>query len=432
MRITGSTVVRRYIRNLDNNLNNKNISENKISSNRKYNRASESPIEAAKALKVRKSISQLEDYQSNLDTAKSIYEAAESSLMNISTLIQTTYEKLIYGANGTQNDDEDEILAQTIETFADEMQQLMNVVVADRRIFGGTNNSDMAFEIKETNTGKQVYYNGKSINNFQDPTSFPYSGTSYTDIGIGMRTDDTGRIDPQSALPVTFNGAEVLGCGLASSTIMVDLENMSPAETYSLDVWLDGTKSTVSFDGGADADESAANIEDAINLAFGSGRVSVSSSSGIISSNSLGGSGLSVENTAPMDISDPNYVAYDTLGVQTIPTGYSSNIIQLTLDAAAALRGHDKLEAAKYADALFAAQTNLTLSIANIGNKEEFIDFNTDRITNNIYTLYEQQNNLEGTDLGTEITNWKVLEAVYNATLQMSATVVPMSIFNFM
>lgn len=74
----------------------------------------------------------------------------------------------------------------------------------------------------------------------------------------------------------------------------------------------------------------------------------------------------------------------------------------------------------------------ISLSIARIGNAEEFIEFNTNRISNNLLVLKEQQNDLEGTDIGFETANWKVLSSIYNATLQMSTAVVPRSIFDFM
>lgn len=331
MRITQSTVTRRYLSHLEKTYAEKNESEQKINSRVRYNRASQEPLSAAKALRVRKAIANVTDYQSNLNTAKSIYEAADTAVMSISSIIQATVEKVVYGANGTQGPTEEDILADTVETYADEIAGLFNSDIADRRIFGGVNNGTTVFKIEKDASGnKVVSYNGVDINSLQDPKDFPFSEVSYTDIGIGMVIDPvTGRVDPQSALPVTFNGAEISGCGV---------------------------------------DED----------------------------------------------------------------GYSKNIIQLTLDAAKALRAGNKDEAMNCLDKLKEHQTNLLVSIADIGNKEEFIDFNISRLTNNMESLYEQQNNLEGTDMGVEITNMKVLESVFNATLQMSTSVLSQSIFDYM
>lgn len=111
--------------------------------------------------------------------------------------------------------------------------------------------------------------------------------------------------------------------------------------------------------------------------------------------------------------------------------GDSKNIIQITLDAAQAVREGDKIKAMDYIDKLRAAQTSVSVAHADIGNKQEYIEYNTNRLTNNMETLLEQQNNLEGTDMGAETTNWKTLEAIYNVSLQFASSVIPMSIFQF-
>lgn len=429
MRVTSSTIVRRYVRNLESNLTKKNGYENQIASGMQFTRASQNPINASRALKVRKALAELSDYKDNLETSKSIYETAESAVMNVSNIIKNCYEQLIYGANGTQGDNEDEILASSLEKLAEEMVQSMNVVVADRRIFGGTNNTGMAFAIEDSASGKVVKYNGVSVNTYQDASMFPYSTTSYSDIGIGMSKLGDGSIDPQSALPVTFNGAEIMGCGLDKKITTLDLENMTG--DYSFDVTVGNVKKTIAFSAGSDAESTADNINEALEAVFGNSNITVASN-GVVSNNMLSGESVTVENTPLLDPGNANYVDYSQADIQVTPTGYSNNIIQLVFDAAACLRSGDKLGAAKYADALFGAQTNLTLTIANIGNNEDFIDFTLDRLTNNQYSLYERQNTLEAYEPETAITNWKVMDAIYNATLQMSASVVPMSIFNFM
>ena len=66
MRITNSTLLRNYDRNLKRISTQKYASENKIYSGRQYNRASESPLKATKALTVRKQLWHTEQYQENL------------------------------------------------------------------------------------------------------------------------------------------------------------------------------------------------------------------------------------------------------------------------------------------------------------------------------------------------------------------------------
>ena len=330
MRVTQSMTNRSYVSHLNSALERKNASERKINSTRKYNRASEDPISAAKALRVRKSIANTEHYLSNLDTAEQIYNGADTAIFNMVDIIDTIAEKVTYAANGTQGPIEEEILATTIETLADELVRTLNIDIAERRLFGGVYNGMDVFRMEKNLDGTyKIYYNEVDINSLSDPKEFPYSEESFTDIGIGMMVHpETGRIDPQSALPVTLNGAWVTGCGL---------------------------------------DEE----------------------------------------------------------------GYPNNIIQLTLDVAQVIRKGDKIAAMDYLNRIRESQANVSIAHAEIGNKQQYIEYNRNRLTTNMENLIEQQNELEGTDMGEESTNWKTLDAIFNMSLQMASSVIPMSIFDF-
>ncbi|MCL2019057.1 MAG: hypothetical protein FWG70_04785 [Oscillospiraceae bacterium] len=427
IRIAGGTVLRRYMHNLERNMGRKNSEENKFYSSRSFNRASQNPVAAARALRVRKAIYDINTYQDNLKTAEMIYANAESSVMKVSSIIQSTYEHLVKGAHGSLNSDDAAIVAESIDKFAEEMVQLMNIVVADRRIFGGINNSSLAFKIEDGPMGKIAYYHDKPVNQYQDPNLFPYSGVSYTDIGIGMTMGRDNRIDPQSALPVTFNGAEILGCGLDGRTTYIDLHKLEDGETYSLDVGLGADRKTIIFTAGANNNDTAKNINESLFKAFGS-KVSVGAESGLLISNVTGGVSVSVENSPPRTDGQ----TFSQASISTYASGFSANVIQLVLDSAQALKADDRLLAAKYADALFALQTNVSLTLAKIGNTHEFIEFNLDRTTNNMMSLLEQQRDLEASKPEEQITLIKVLESIFGAQLQMGAQLLPMSIFNFL
>ncbi|MDR0223138.1 MAG: hypothetical protein LBI38_06370 [Oscillospiraceae bacterium] len=486
MRITGSTVIRRYVSNLERNFYDKNKTENKIINNRKFTRASQNPMEAVKALKVRKAMAEIDTYQKNLDTAAGIYDSAENAVRQISGIIATVHEKLIQGAHGTYDVKTDkQIIAQEIEALADEMVRLMNLIVADRRIFGGVNNTDLAYELKDGS----VFYNGVSVNQFTDPSMFPDGAYSYIDVGMGMRFLEGGYdVDPQTAIPVTFNGAEILGSGFDGKKYSVNFENISygtwkeyfnqekhrafvlaypgvPATQAALDAWdwsgyggyadaaameaaaasnptlqadyenfrdemadkdysfivsLGKMREVITVKPGADASETVQNLNDALYEKFGDA-IEVTAN-GLWTTTALGME-LAVRD-------NPAY--YGQSAVYDVPSGYPKNIIQLTLDAAKACRSGDGDETALYADLVFASNSFLSLSIAKIGSEQKFIEFNQERLQNNVLSLKEQQNLLEFPDLSEESTNWKMLEMIYNASLQMSTSTIPMSIFSFM
>jgi flagellin-like hook-associated protein FlgL len=428
MRIAGGTILRRYMHNLERNMGNKNRQENKLYSGRGFNRASESPLVAARALRVRKAIADIKMYQDNLKTANMIYENAESSVMKVSALIQSTYEHLIKGAHGTLNDEDAAIVASSIDTFAEEMVQLMNIVVADRRIFGGVNNASRAFSIAPGGDGtRNVFYHGVSLNRHQDPNLYPYSGVSYADIGIGMGMGSNNRIDSQSAIPITFNGAKILGSGLDNKTTIIDLDSLTEGN-YSFDVSVGTNRRTITFHipAGSTNTQKGAAVNQALNAAFG-GQLSMGAESGLINNHIAGRPEITVVNTPPSTGQPP----FEQARITETASGFSANVIQLVLDSAQALKDDDRLLAAQFADALFALQTNVSLTLAEIGNMQEFIEFNLERTTNNMMSLLEQQRDLEASKPEEQITMIKVLEALFSAQLQMGANLLPMSIFNF-
>lgn len=268
MRIAGDQIRRNYLSRYEINYTDKYNSEKKIYSGRQFDRASENPINAARALRLRKSMAEVETYQGNLKTADSIYTNAESSLLQVSGIIQTVYEKLVEGAHGTRNQGDLDIIAMSIDNYAEEMVQSLNIDIADRKVFGGLNNDTVAFKIEGSGNSKYLTYNGVAVNSSNDPESFPYNGTSYLDIGIGMTTDTTtDRIDDQSALPITFNGVECTGCGMTKRTASIDLNLLSHKE-YAMEISVGGRTMTVGFTGDSDSKTAVKNINKALENAF--------------------------------------------------------------------------------------------------------------------------------------------------------------------
>ncbi|MBO6301180.1 MAG: hypothetical protein J6N15_01940 [Ruminiclostridium sp.] len=625
MRIAGETIRRNYLSRYETNYTDKYNSEKKIYSGRNFDRASENPIDAARALRVRKSMSEIETYQDNLKTADSIYTNAESSLMSLSEILAMTYEKLVEGAHGTRNQDDLNIIALSVDNYAEEMVQSLNVDIADRKIFGGLNNETPAFKIEGSGDSKYVTYNGVAINSTNDFNAFPYSGTSYLDIGIGMVTNsNTDRIDDQSALPITFNGAECTGCGMTHKTASIELNSiqagypyamnismggrqrtvafqraagddnqklvetindalkeafqetaelvpghtdtdpakdeygqfkyidyndiytyknapidpvtgavdftsMTSNEYYSLQINMNGRTKFVDFQGGDNVTDCVNNLTAAITDEFGGNSKFLVYANGLIMDES-GKHAADVKNgyefadvpiterdeSDPFSkdridvdslVNDPKAAETDasgaktytyavnvngkrvvlnvnpgdadataaatnrgiavsgTFGVPEVPyltetgtivspnkdymividnadtkgaqfeftevDGYANNIMQLILDSAKLLRQGDQQMVARYADLLYAAQSNLSIAIADLGTNSKFIEFSQDRLEGIMINTKEKQNDIESTDLPSEITRWKVLESVYNASLQMGSSVLSQTIFDY-
>lgn len=508
MRITNSTLLRNYDRNLKRISTQKYASENKIYSGRQYTRASQSPLKASKALTVRKQLWHTVQYKENLDVADKFYTEAETSLIQISDSLANVRETLIYACNSTKEASVDlKILAEQIETKAKEMVSIFNTDSAERVIFGGESNDNEPFTLQYDSEGvaTTVLYHGVPVNAYSKAEDFPYSNDVYIDIGIGMVINDNQEVDPQSALKISFVGTDVTGCGYESSddvqtsinkkslkngpnqdntirlkvdgqtyTISfkgnktedirtavtnkltaegvaaekiptvgengelttqdgslvivsedpyINLDNLKDGKAYSFSLYTNGIKKTINFVAGADAAASAANIQAKIDEEFKKEKVQLSiAQDGTLSCKNAAGKAEQLYISGGDSGTAPEFKNGDT---------YSNNYIQVTLDAAAALRRGDIGYANACIDRIVTSSENLLVEIADLGNAEEYIEFNTNRFETRELNLKDRQKTLEATDLESEITLMKTYEAIYNACLQMSSSIIPNSIFNY-
>ena len=326
MRVTQNQITRKYINSSNSSLSNMTKLNDKVISKRAFNKASEDPIGAVHAMKIRNSLNNVDIYKKNLDTAEGIFNSAETALRQISSITVNVTDSIIKGVNGDKGPDEKEIIANDIRNTADEMMAQINTDYAGRYLFGGTNNSSPSIQMDET-TGV-LTYNGVAITE-NDASLFPQNNSIPVDIGLGIKFDSTGKVDEQTVLDMSLSAVEYLGHGTDS----------------------DG---------------------------------------------------------------DPK------------------NIIQLAFNAADALENGNDDVARRLLDKINEAKSSVLIGITNIGNKEKTVKLGQARIENDELNLYVAQNNVEGVDVTEEITNMKVAENAYNATLAMSSQVIPMSIFDYM
>lgn len=120
------------------------------------------------------------------------------------------------------------------------------------------------------------------------------------------------------------------------------------------------------------------------------------------------------------------------LGHGTDADGDPNNIIALAFKAANAIENGDTSSSMKLLDKMNAAKSNLMIGITNIGNLQQSVTYNQSRIEDSTYSLKVAQQATEGVDVTEEITNLKVAEMAYNATLSMGSNLIPKSIFDYM
>ena len=233
MRVTNNITTGQFLRNNNMALTSMLRSQNRIETQRKFNRVSEDSINGSKAITIRRQLRDLDIYEDNLSTSKELFAAAESNLYSIAGDCYIDIEsKLVAAVNGTYDQSQLETFAVDLENIAERMVEIMNTDFAERQLFGGTSNGKTPFTVREDTvldadgntavdadgnpiTKKVVYYNGVALDDASSLSDFPGSNPIYVDIGLGISYDQNYNVDPQTALDISLNGAEIMGYGKA-------------------------------------------------------------------------------------------------------------------------------------------------------------------------------------------------------------------------
>ncbi|HEX7055740.1 MAG TPA: flagellar hook-associated protein FlgL [Bacilli bacterium] len=183
LRVTQSMITAQLLSNISNNVNKMSNYQNMLSTGRKINRPSDDPVGITYALRYRSEITINDQFQRNVDFAKSAVEHLDTVMGQINDIFQRANELTVQGVNGTN--------PQTaLDAISAELNQLYEQAVT-------LGNSQL---------------NGKYIFNGQLTDKQPYtSATADTDA-----TDDqTFSLEFAAGvtIPVNVTGNEVFGSG---------------------------------------------------------------------------------------------------------------------------------------------------------------------------------------------------------------------------
>lgn len=384
MRVTTNSYSNTYI-NAHNKLQNKLLqSQKKILTQRKFTRASEDTFSASKAMTVRKNISDLDMYTENCKMAKDLFAAAESSLYDIANNTYLNISQKLLSVQDTFNQDDLNIVAKEIRSLADHCIQDLNSSFSERQMFGGSSNNKTPFtkysyvEVLDADGNELMKLGTKGTEIQKSSTEI----ICYNDIPVNLsgenllKTISSGKV-------VYYDGT---GNKISENVINVEAENNSTG-TYK------------DFPG---------NRHSYVDIGIG------------IDYNKL--------DSTSMDIS-MNCV--QITGCGTDKDGASQNFVQLVYEIADSLEKGDRDFVNSSIDKLENARTKILDFIVDLGVKQTSLESHIARNESSRILLMDKQNSLEGCDIEREITNFKTLEAAYNASLTMGAKVLPKSIFDF-
>lgn len=232
MRVTNSMMISNMMINMNRSLQSMSKYQNQMATGKKIQRASDDPIIAARALKLRTNVSEIEQFQRNVDDGLNWMEVTEGAMQNIGDTLQRVRELTVQASNDTATADDRKKIEAEVKQLKDLIVGEMNTSYAGRYVFSGFQtdkqllNTDGTYAI----TVKQndiIHYevgvnNQLEINtNGQRLLEFDYNGAS--------ANVDTNAGDKPAMLTMLDGLIQDLGNGVSGSKISSYLSEIDKA-----------------------------------------------------------------------------------------------------------------------------------------------------------------------------------------------------------
>ncbi|MDA8227654.1 MAG: flagellar hook-associated protein FlgL [Desulfitobacterium hafniense] len=142
MRITNNMLSQNLLRNLGAAQGRLDYIQSKMSSGNKISRPSDDPVGIENALRIKSSISAVEQWKSNANEALAYMDTTDSTLGDMTSMLHRVRELAVQGANGTLSVEDKEKVALEVDQLADQFKLMANTKIGSKYIFAGTNTNN--------------------------------------------------------------------------------------------------------------------------------------------------------------------------------------------------------------------------------------------------------------------------------------------------
>ncbi len=163
MRVTNNMLVKTMMTNINSNLSRLNKLQQQMSTGKKIRVPSDDPIIAARALKFRTDVSEIEQFKKNTEDSLSWLEVTENALSSLGDVIHRARELTVHASNGTLSDDDRLKIKAEISQLKKNIVEIGNASYAGRYVFAGYKTDEPPFEVEDTVVGEKIKYNGKYL-----------------------------------------------------------------------------------------------------------------------------------------------------------------------------------------------------------------------------------------------------------------------------
>ncbi|MGN0374268.1 MAG: flagellar hook-associated protein FlgL [Butyrivibrio sp.] len=157
MRITNTMMMNSTLKNVGKSKNNLADLENQMATEKKITRPSDDPIVAIRALSLRSSLAEINQYlKSNIPDARSWLKVAESSLDNMDSILSDIYKYCDQGASDQFTSEDRSAIIQTLQQYKNALYSELNADYAGRYCFTGYK-TDTSFTFLTDESARKSY-----------------------------------------------------------------------------------------------------------------------------------------------------------------------------------------------------------------------------------------------------------------------------------
>lgn len=160
MRLTNNMLINNFMYNIGRNMSRMDKIQLQMSTGKKIQTPGDDPITASRALKFKTDVSEIQQYQKNVDDTMAWMEMSEKTMDNLDDLFQRARELTVQAANGGSISTEDkQKIAAEIEQIKNQVIGTANTSYAGRYLFSGFKtdkpllNGDGSYGVNVVNSG---------------------------------------------------------------------------------------------------------------------------------------------------------------------------------------------------------------------------------------------------------------------------------------
>lgn len=154
MRITQNSMNRTQLMGLNDSLGRLQKTQEQLTSGKRLNRPSDSPVDTVSAMRFRSEQRSLEQYGVNITDGLARLQATDDALARINPMLQRIRQQTVAGANGTNSAIQRQAYADEIRQVKTAIVQVANSQYAGRPLFAGTKYDPANNNAFDTTTGQ--------------------------------------------------------------------------------------------------------------------------------------------------------------------------------------------------------------------------------------------------------------------------------------